>query len=212
MRHWLTTVAGPKPADSVLNTAVWQGDAPLPLDPWGFRAGCRRGGGRGAPPEPRPHPRPCLSGGGARERSPGRWARPALSGSSRRAMRSIVDRAPSGDQPSRHTGPSARRFRRRVIRALARKLSGIEGARPSPAQMSYFGYAGLTTLAWLKPARADASKTPLRAPPEQHPPSRRGQAPRPRDRQPRGRRGRPTPFTPWRRRHSLTRRRVPPYP
>ena len=27
-----------KPADAVLNTAVWQGEAPLPLDPLDFRA------------------------------------------------------------------------------------------------------------------------------------------------------------------------------
>ena len=54
-----------EPAYAVLNTAAWQGRAPPPFDPPGFRARHRRGRERGnPPPERRPHSRPRLSGGG----------------------------------------------------------------------------------------------------------------------------------------------------
>ena len=43
-----------KPADAVLNTAAWQGDAAPPLEPTASRAGGGAADGRGTPPpEPR---------------------------------------------------------------------------------------------------------------------------------------------------------------
>ena len=48
----------------MLNTAAWQGEAPLPLDPLGFRAGVGAAEGWRPPPEPRPHSRQPAGVGG----------------------------------------------------------------------------------------------------------------------------------------------------
>lgn len=54
-----------------------------------------------------------------------------------------------------------RHGRRREPRPRTRRGGG---SHPSSASVSYTGYADLTTVAWLKPALAGASATPLRAP------------------------------------------------
>ena len=100
-----------------------------------------------------------------------------------------------------------------VIRASARRLSGIEGARPSSAPLFP------QRVGWL-PASNRVGSQPcgrLRTAPAHRPkrrtPGRRGEAPRPLGRQPHERRGATgRPVTLRRRRRSQPCSRFPPYP
>ena len=92
-------------------------------------------------------------------------------------------------------------------------LSGACGAWPHRVGWLACLLACLTTLAWLKPASGRPRRHLSGHRPEQRPPGHRRQAPRPRGRQPHGRRGRTgRPVTPRRWRHSLPRGPFPPYP
>ena len=140
-----------EPAYATLNVADWQGSAPPPYDPLGFRAGF----------------------GAAEDR--------AASGTTYAPMA----------VPRRSAKPRLAIAPKPVARDPARLGAGSIGGRGGGAprqplqghpKCGHGEYAGLATLTWLKPAPATV-REPL---PRRRWPDRRGQAPRPLGRQPRG--------------------------